>query len=236
VGIVATGLGLFLRPRSPKAAKSVVAYSAFFLAKPNLYEPTMRQAFFAKSTQSKGINMIIAKQPRLLVSPKALLQVTKHLDIAPQRKILRTVSTRNFVVQDELEKVRRAWKGYQSTRRRGAIYGYLSEVFTTVRRWKQQDNVKTKVHQVLRAIGNCTGIRNQNPYAVVILSSSDPRTVDTKTRSKWVRALRYAEEFKPDAESLGNFIKKRGGINEVAARCSKCVSSPENKTLHRVSP
>jgi hypothetical protein len=29
----------------------VVAYSALFLAKPNLYEPTMWQAFFAKATQ-----------------------------------------------------------------------------------------------------------------------------------------------------------------------------------------
>jgi hypothetical protein len=163
------------------------------MAKPNLFEPTMRQAFFAKATQSKGINMIIAKQSPLLQSPKALLQVTKHLDIAPQRKILRTISTRNFVVQDELDKARRAWQQYQSTRRRDAIYDYLSEVFTTVRLWKQQDNVETKVHQVLRAIGNCTGIRNQDPYAIVLLCSSDPRTVDTKTRSKWSRALRYAE-------------------------------------------
>jgi hypothetical protein len=105
--------------------------------------------------------MIIAKQSHLLVSPKALLQVTKHLDIAPQHKILRTVSTRNFVVQDELEKARRAWKEYQSTRRRDAIYPYLSEVFTIVRRWKQQDMVKTKVHQALMASRQRITIRNR---------------------------------------------------------------------------
>jgi hypothetical protein len=180
----------------------------------------MRQAFFTKATQSERKNMIIAKQSPLLVSPKALLQVTKHLSISQQHKILRTVNTRNYVVQDELDNARRAWKEYQSTRRRDAIYDYLSEVFTTVRRWKEQDRVKTKVHQLLRAMGNCAGIRNQDPYAVVILSSSDPRTVDTKTRSKWVRALRYAEQFKPETESLGNFIKKRGGINECADRFS----------------
>ena len=187
----------------------------FFLAKPNLFEPTMRQAFFANATQSKGINMIIAKQSPSLVSPKALLQVTKHLDIAPRRKILRTVSTHNFVVQDELEKARRGYKEYQSTRRRDAIYGYLSEVFATVRRWKQQDNVKTKVDRVLRATGNCIRIRSQEPFAVVILCSSDPRTVDIKTRSKWSRALRYAEQFKPEAESLAKFMKRLGGINAL---------------------
>src|ERR1700730_1135728 len=100
--------------------------------------------FLPKPPKSKRINMIIPKQSPLLVSPKALLQVTKHLGIAPRHKILRTVSTRNYVVQDELDKARRAWKQYQSTRRRDAIYDYLSEVFTTVGRWKQQDNVKTK--------------------------------------------------------------------------------------------
>jgi len=164
--------------------------------------------------------MIIAKLSPLLVSPKALLEVTKHLDVAPRRKILRTVSTRNYVVQDELDKARRAWKEYQSTRRRDAIYDYLLEVFTTVRLWKQQNNVKTKVHQVLRAIGNCAGIRNQDPYAIVILCSSDSCTVDIKTRSKWSRVLRYAERSMPDAESLAKFIKSRGGINECADRFS----------------
>ncbi len=63
--------------------------------------------------------MIIAKQLPSVESPHRLLQVTKHLGIPPQRKILRT-STRNFVVQDELDKARRAWKEYQSTQRREA--------------------------------------------------------------------------------------------------------------------
>jgi len=159
--------------------------------------------------------MIIAKQSPLLQSPKALLQVTKHLDIAPQRKILRTISTRNFVVQDELDKARRAWQQYQSTRRRDAIYDYLSEVFTTVRLWKQQDNVETKVHQALKAARHRITIRNREPFGVVVFCTSD---ADTKTRSKWSRALRYAEQFKPEAESLAKFIKRMGGINECADR------------------
>jgi hypothetical protein len=175
----------------------------------------MRLAFFAKATQSKGINMIIAKQSPLLGSPKALLQVTKHLDIAPRRKILPTVSTRNSVAQDELDKARRAWKEYQSTRRRDAIYDYLSEVFTTVRRWKQQDNVKTKVHQALKAARHRITIRNREPFGVVVFCTSD---ADTKTRSKWSRTLRFAERSIPDAENLAKFIKRLRGINECADR------------------
>jgi hypothetical protein len=159
--------------------------------------------------------MIIAKQPPLLESSKALLQVTKHLGSPPPRKILRTVSTRNFVVQDELDKARRAWKEYQSTRRRDAIYDYLSEAFTIVRRWKQQDMVKTKVHQALKAARHRITIRNREPFGVVVFCSSDPRKVNAKTRSKWSRALRFTEQFKPEAVSLAKFIQSRGGINEL---------------------
>jgi hypothetical protein len=43
-------------------------------------------------------------------------------------------------------------------------------------------------------------------------------------------AMRYAERFNPDAESLASFIKSRNGINGVAARFSKRISSPGNKT------
>ena len=42
-------------------------------------------------------------------------------------------------------------------------------------------------------------------------------------------------DLSQNSESLASFIKRRNGINEVAARFSKCVSSPENKTVHRIS-
>jgi hypothetical protein len=159
--------------------------------------------------------MIIAKQSPLLESPHPLLEVTKHLSIPPQRKVLRTISARNFVAQDELDKARRAWREYQSTRRRDAIYDYLSEVFTAVRQWKKQDMVKTRVHQALKAVGQRITVRNREPFGVVVFCTSD---ADTKTRSKWARALRFAERSIPEAENLPKFMKRLGGVNECAAR------------------
>ena len=180
--------------------------------------------------------MLNAKRSPLLVPPQALLEVTKHLSIPPQRKNLRTISTRNFATHDELDKPRRAWKEYQSTRRRDAIYPYLAAVFKIVGRWKEQDIVDTKTHRALKEAVGGNRVRNREPLAVVILCTSDPRKVDTKTRSKWARALRYAAQFKPEADSLAEFIKRRGGINECAARFSKCVKSSGNKPLNRASP
>ncbi len=161
--------------------------------------------------------MIIAKQSPLLESPQVLLEGTKQLSTPPQRKILRTIGTRNFVVQDELDKARRAWRAYQSTRRRDAIYDYLSEVFTAVRRWKKQDLVKTKVQQALKAAGPRITVRNREPFGVVVFCTSD---ADTKTRSKWSRALRFAERSIPEAEKLSKFMKRLGGVNECADRWS----------------
>ena len=130
--------------------------------------------------------MINAKQSPLLPSPKALLQVTKYLDIPPRRKILRTISTGS----SELDKAKAAFNEYRSTRRRDAIYTYLSEMFAVVRRWKEQNCLKSKTHKALRAMGNRNAIRKQDPFATVIFCTSDSRFVDIKTRSKWSRALR----------------------------------------------
>ena len=118
-------------------------------------------------------------------------------------------------VEDDLAEGLAAWKNYQSTRKRDGVYEYLTTVFRIVARWKEERRSKAKSHQALKAAGHRTTIRNREPFAVVILCTSDPRIVDVKTRSKWSRALRYAEQFKPEAESLAKFIKSRGGINAL---------------------
>jgi hypothetical protein len=57
-----------------------------------------------------------------------------------------------------------------------------------------------------------------DPYALVIVATSDAKTVDRKARSKWCRVLRFAERYKSETVSLKAFIKKRGGINACAAQ------------------
>jgi hypothetical protein len=71
---------------------------------------------------------------------------------------------------------------------------------------------------VLAAAKGGDAVRTRDLFAVVILRTSDTDAVDAKTRSKWSKALRYAEKFKPDNQSLCPFIKSKGGINECAAQ------------------
>jgi hypothetical protein len=124
------------------------------------------------------------------------------------------------VEEDELAKARMAWTEYQSSRERDAVYGYLTAVFEIVARWKEQHRAKASLHRVLSATKQCGAIRIDEPFAVVICCTSDASKLDAKTRSKWSRALRYADRFKPDNQGLAEFIKSKGGINECAAQWS----------------
>jgi hypothetical protein len=62
---------------------------------------------------------------------------------------------------------------------------------------------------------------NVEPFAAIIQCTADPAKVDKRTRSKWSRALRYALAYKVASEPLEGFMKRKGGINECAARCAR---------------
>jgi hypothetical protein len=57
--------------------------------------------------------------------------------------------------------------------------------------------------------------KNADPFTAVIRCTSDD-SVDSKTISKWSRALRYASRRKEPGMRLKTFMKKVGGINACA--------------------
>jgi len=148
--------------------------------------------------------------PRATVPPQAVIR-----RIAPDT-IRRIAGTSNSAAEDELAHARMAWTEYQSTRERDAVYQYLTAVFEVVGLWKKQRRAKASSLQALAATKHPGAIRIQEPFAIVIFCTSDPRTVDARTRNKWARALQFAERFKPVAQGLAQFIKSRGGINACA--------------------
>jgi hypothetical protein len=136
------------------------------------------------------------------------------------QQILQIAGVLGSTVEDELAMARSAWIGYQSTRKRDAVFKYLTAVFEIVSRWKKQNRAKTKSNQALTASKSTKSIRSKEPFAVVIRCTSDPCKVDAKTRNKWARALRFVERFKPDNQGLAQFIKNEDGINACAAQWS----------------
>jgi hypothetical protein len=141
--------------------------------------------------------------------------------ILPETQIRRIAVASNTAVEDELAHARMAWREFQSTRERDAIYQYLTAVFEIVKRWKKERRAKASSLQALAATKHPGAIRIQEPFAIAIFCTSNPRTVDARMRGKWARALRYAERFKPNAQGLAQFIKSQGGTNECAEQCGR---------------
>jgi hypothetical protein len=142
------------------------------------------------------------------------VSATRRLNTSPialtAQQISKIASIFDPTIEDDLATARSAWTQYQSTRQRDAVYQYLSAVFEIVVRWKKQRRAKASSLQA-RIVTNQRGaIDADEPFAVVICCTAEAGKLDVKTRSKWSRVLRYAEQFKPDTHDLAEFIKKQG--------------------------
>jgi hypothetical protein len=126
-------------------------------------------------------------------------------------------------LEQDLLRVRVAWKECQTSRDRSAIYGYLTAVFDLVMWWTAEDRSISRARWTLRLQGVDLPTTDE-PFAAVILCTADRQKVDRRTRSKWSRMLRYALEYKPVAESLAAFVQRKGGINKCAARFTRCLA------------
>jgi hypothetical protein len=125
-------------------------------------------------------------------------------------------------LSQDLLRVRNAWDECQAHRDRNAIYGYLSAVFDLVMWWKAEDRAVSRARWALQ-LQRLDLPTTDEPFAAIIRCTSDPGKVDKRSRSKWSRALRYAAEYKTNAESLATFIQRKGGINKCAARFARCL-------------
>jgi hypothetical protein len=118
-------------------------------------------------------------------------------------------------IKQDLLRVRNAWEECQASRKRDAIYTYLTAVFDLVAWWTAEGHARERAHKALRLRRICL-FDGEEPFAAIIRCTADPAKVDKRTRSKWSRALRYALACKSATETLDRFMKRKGGINECA--------------------
>jgi hypothetical protein len=137
-----------------------------------------------------------------------------------RKTIAKPASKASSEIEVELAAVKRAWPKYRSAKGRDAVYIYLEAVFDVVRRW-QQLKCSLKNSQVALGLQADAPRMRPEPFGIVIFCAADPRSADSKTRSKWSRALRYARKTKPANQRLTDFIKFSGGLNECARRFAR---------------
>jgi hypothetical protein len=113
-----------------------------------------------------------------------------------------------------LEKICDAWDEFQTSRARDIVYGYLEAVFAIVEHYK----VRRRTKKLLRHAFKFASVpfdKNANPFNAVIRCTCDDE-IDSKTISKWARALRYVAHCKPRKMRVETFMKRVGGVNACA--------------------
>ena len=122
-------------------------------------------------------------------------------------------------LREDLLRLRNAWEDCQASRQRDAIYIYLTAVFELVAWWMAENRALERARKALR-LRHINPFDDEEPFAAVIRCTADREKVDKRTRSKWSRALRSTLVHKSASEPLAQFIKRKGGINRCAERCS----------------
>jgi hypothetical protein len=128
----------------------------------------------------------------------------------------------NEALRQDLLRVQNAWDESQACRERDAIYTYLRAVFELVAWWMAENRALERAQKALR-LRRITPSDHDEPFAAIIRCTADPAKVDKRTRSKWSRALLYSLSCTSNSEPLGQFIKRRGGINECAAKFARHI-------------
>ena len=153
--------------------------------------------------------------------PGRQLSPTSHSPGA--KKTVKPSAAVRTVIEVELAGLRAVWQLYRSTSSRDAVYIYLEALFALVTRWRGLGCAMKNSRAALRLKPHAPQMKPE-PFARVIFCTCDPEVADFKTRSKWSRALRFAQKAKPSDQRLIDFIKSNGGLNACAqlfARGSK---------------
>jgi hypothetical protein len=153
----------------------------------------------------------------------------------PKKLVQEDIPYTAQAVKQDLRRLRNAWHDCQANRDRDAIYSYLSAVFGLVAWWVAEGRALDRARWALR-LRNILPSDQDEPFAAVILCTSDRAKVDRRTRSKWSRVLRYALQIKSHSEPLDKFIKGEGGINSCASRFARCLGRRGLKWAKSRSP
>ena len=103
------------------------------------------------------------------------------------------LTAKSACLGDELNKLCHAWSAVQTSRRRDAIYGYLTTVFVLVRKYRARGQLNELICHAQQKL-RVTTTDGVEPYAAIIRATTN-RNIDRQTISKYSRALRYARRY-----------------------------------------
>ena len=121
---------------------------------------------------------------------------------------------RQITIHERISHVSDAWDNFQDSGARDGIYVFLTSAYGLVMHYRGQGRTR----RLLRRASKFAGLaydKHGDPFTTVIRCTCE-HNLDSKTISKWARALRYAAYRMRAPRQLKTFIKALGGINACA--------------------
>jgi hypothetical protein len=112
------------------------------------------------------------------------------------------------------------------SRKRDAVYVLLSEIYLVGHKWARSGKAKELRDSIIILEGLRIDPRAKRRIFRFLIEVGWP-TLDTKLRSRYANALRYASSKNCAAAKLTTFLKSRGGIEKCANRY---VAEPQEST------
>jgi hypothetical protein len=113
-------------------------------------------------------------------------------------------------IEADIDALKRAWSVSRRRRDRNGVYAFLDPVYDTALKWMKRKQLPPR----LRA-----DQMHSDLFSAFITKGSGG-VIDTKTRSKWSRAMRFAHSEKGQTK-LSVFVRRKGGINICASLFTK---------------
>ena len=136
-------------------------------------------------------------------------------------------------IKHRLSVVAEAWDDFQTSRRRDAVYGFLSAVFTLVQRHAKRGR-KRRLLRELRGIIGTKAQPATDPFTLIIRAVAEADGIDRKTVSKWSRALRYVAKVKPTGVSVRAFMQHARWGQRVRRAIRRIFPEGQQDALTRV--
>jgi hypothetical protein len=103
-------------------------------------------------------------------------------------------------------------------KRRFGVYKYLGSVYELYLQFRSRRIARKATRRIVKEM-HLAIRRNSHPIRVLIESSAGGE--DNRTKSRWLRALKYAHGWLQPAERLTWFFTVNGGISGSAAKYAK---------------
>jgi hypothetical protein len=130
-----------------------------------------------------------------------------------------SISYSSSALRNDIDRLQNAFRAYQNSRKRDAIYQFLGSVYEIVTIWALDGKAVSRCRSAL-AIAECELAGPVEPYRALITVAARPKSIDDRTMSKWTRVLQFAAGKLPSVP-LQKFVKRHGGINDCAAEFTR---------------